>query len=189
MFSRFYNVISEYFTYFKVLLNLYIENKIRAVLSPSDSEKIHIVRISPSKKIAIVCPDKIPMSTARKILELIMPSKDKEARQSYDYLPFYTGVIPFLSMPDDEALPIRKKRIVPYLHTMMSKANYASEMQELIHQLQENHGKKLNTDLIRDHFLSLFSRSLLGFEFPIESDRTRKAGGLTVFSSPKGCHC
>ena len=35
------------------------------------------------------------------------------------------------------------------------------------------------------------SNSNVGYDnlFVMQSDRTRKAGGLTIVSSPKGCHC
>lgn len=168
MFTRLYHSISLLFSRAKKLIVEYIENKIQAKLMSTGSENVHIVRIAPRIKIAIINPDKIQTNTARKLLAKIMPAKDTYSRNSYDFLSFYTGVIPFLSMPDDKALPIRKKRIVPYIHAMFTQTDFADEMRTLMTQLHENSNQKSNTDVIRDHFLSLFTRSMVGMEFPTE---------------------
>jgi hypothetical protein len=62
---------------------------------------------------------------------------------------------------------MRKKRIVPYLHALLKNVDYAHEMRILLQQLEGNNKTRDSTrEVIQSHFLSLFTRGLIGTEFP-----------------------
>ncbi len=169
MFSR----LSKTAGRIKYLFFDWIKTRFQQMFTPSQSNMLSI-RVVPGKHIVVVSPYKMPATTATKLLKEITPASENKARRIYNFIPFYTGAMPFLSLPDAEALPIRKKRIVPYLHAMLKNINFSAEMTGLIEKLRLDQTAQPRAEIIGDHFIDLFARNLLGVEFPEELKKSLK---------------